>query len=497
MLIFLYAFLSLSKKKKQEDITPTPKKGVLFFETFDGKATYDNWNVSQLSNYSGIWKVRTPPPPTSDIFEKMLILTTKDKYSAISTKLPKPILIREKPFILQFEFRAINNVTHSGAYIKLFDNPDFDPKSLSNETRQFLMFGPDFNGPKKIVSFYFFHENPKTHFKVEKSLKNPPKPRRDDLNHLYTLIVRPNGTYSILIDNEYVMNGEFMDSFNPPIIPPKQIPDPNVKKPSDWDDKEFIPDDSVQPPNFEYEKEFIPDKKHLNPPPGWLESEPKYIQSTKFHKPDNWDDELLGEWKPPLEKNPKCEKGCGKYYPPLVGNPNYIENWEPPMKKNPNYSGKWIQPLIDNPNYFEDYSPWKFPTFYAIGFELMTTDGNLGFNNILIADDEDSVVSWNSKFWIERKKYQTIKKHQIEKKNLPTQRPIKSPGQKTNIFRFGWEIIVENWVYMFTYDPIPTLLITFGLLFVIILFTCIVCSRFCSGEIDDPQTKNIKENKID
>ena len=163
--------------------------------------------------------------------------------------------------------------------------------------------------------------------------------------------------------------------------------------------------------------------------------------------------------------------------------------------KNPKFKGKWVQPLIDNPNYFVDETPWIFPTFYAIGFELMTADGNLGFNNILIADDENSVISWNSRFWKERKKYQTIKKHKIEKKNLPTQRPFKSPGHKTNIFRFGWEIFIENWVYMFTFDPIPTLLVSFGILFIIIFFTCIVCNRFFSGEIKDVADENEKDDQ--
>lgn len=494
MILFLFYFLSFAKKKKREDeITPTPKKGVLFFETFDGKGTYDRWNVSRLPNYTGIWKVQTAPPPTTDIFEKMLILTTKDRYSAISTIFPKPIFIRDKPFILQYEFRAINNATFSGAYIKLFDNPEFNPEQLSNETKQFLMFGPDFYGhKKKVVAFYFYHENPKTHIKVEKSLINPPQPPKDNLNHLYTLIIRPNGTYSILIDNENVKSGKFMDSFNPSIIPPKQIPDPNIKKPSDWDDNEYIDDFSVQPPDFSQESELIPDKKLLNPPPNWLLSEPKYIPIPGTQKPPNWDEELLGEWKAPLQQNPKCQNGCGKYYPPLIGNPNHISNWEQPKKKNPNYKGKWVQPIIDNPNYFVDNKPWEFPVFYGLGFELMTTDGKLAFNNILIADDEEEVIYWNSKFWKERKKYQLIKKHKIETKNMPTTRPINTGAHKTNIFRFGWEMLIENWVYMFAYDPIPTLFLTFGIFIVIILITCFTCNRLFSGEIipSDDEPKN-------
>ena len=74
-----------------------------------------------------------------------------------------------------------------------------------------------------------------------------------------------------------------------PAAPPRttqQIPDPDSKKPDDWDD----------------EPEFIPDPE--------------------ASKPEDWDDEDDGEWEAPTIANPK-HKGA----------------WKPKMMKNPDYKG--------------------------------------------------------------------------------------------------------------------------------------------------------------
>lgn len=44
--------------------------------------------------------------------------------------------------------------------------------------------------------------------------------------HHYALHLNRDNTYNILIDNEYVKNGSLFTDFEPPLIPPKEIPDP-------------------------------------------------------------------------------------------------------------------------------------------------------------------------------------------------------------------------------------------------------------------------------
>jgi calreticulin len=53
--------------------------------------------------------------------------------------------------------------------------------------------------------------------------------------HLYTLILNPDNTYEVLIDNEKAESGTLEEDWD--FLPPKMIKDPEAKKPEDWDDR--------------------------------------------------------------------------------------------------------------------------------------------------------------------------------------------------------------------------------------------------------------------
>ncbi|XXG48487.1 hypothetical protein AAC387_Pa02g2920 [Persea americana] len=85
------------------------------------------------------------------------------------------------------------------------------------------MFGPDICGyTTRKVHAIFSHNGQKYLIK-----KNDPC-ETDQLTHAYTLIVRPNATYSILIDNNEKKSGSLYTDWD--ILPPKKITDPNAKK---------------------------------------------------------------------------------------------------------------------------------------------------------------------------------------------------------------------------------------------------------------------------
>lgn len=62
----------------------------------------------------------------------------------------------------------------------------------------------------------------------------------DEYSHLYTLVVNPDNSYEVKIDNKKVESGSLEDDWD--FLPPKRIKDPEAKKPEDWDDREKIPD---------------------------------------------------------------------------------------------------------------------------------------------------------------------------------------------------------------------------------------------------------------
>jgi len=75
----------------------------------------------------------------------------------------------------------------------------------------------------------------------EKHMKNPPAIKTDKVSHLYTLIVRPDNSFEVLIDNERAVAGNLLEDFQPPVNPPKEIDDPTDHKPSDWvDEAEYV-----------------------------------------------------------------------------------------------------------------------------------------------------------------------------------------------------------------------------------------------------------------
>jgi hypothetical protein len=56
------------------------------------------------------------------------------------------------------------------------------------------------------------------------------------------LSISPDNTYSLSIDNDKPSTGTLLTDFNPPVNPPKEIDDPEDKKPEDWVDAKRISD---------------------------------------------------------------------------------------------------------------------------------------------------------------------------------------------------------------------------------------------------------------
>lgn len=68
----------------------------------------------------------------------------------------------------------------------------------------------------------------------------------DEYSHLYTLIVNPDNTYEVKIDNKKVESGSLEEDWD--FLPPKKIKDPEAKKPEDWDEREKIDDPDDKKP---------------------------------------------------------------------------------------------------------------------------------------------------------------------------------------------------------------------------------------------------------
>lgn len=139
---------------------------------------------------------------------------------------------KDKPLVLQFSVKHEQNIDCGGGYLKVFDC-SLDQKNMHGESPYLLMFGPDICGPgtKKVHVIF--------NYKGQNHLINKDIRCKDDVfTHFYTLIVKPDNTYEVLIDNEKVESGNMEEDWN--FLPPKKIKDPEAKKPEDWDDRVSI-----------------------------------------------------------------------------------------------------------------------------------------------------------------------------------------------------------------------------------------------------------------
>merc|ERR1712127_340115 len=156
------------------------------------------------------------------------------------------------------------------------------------------------------------------------------------------------------------------------LLAPKEISDPDDKKPSDWVDDSMMDDPE--------------DKK----PDDW--SDEKRIVDEEANKPDDWDDEEDGEWEAPMKDNPA-----------------YKGDWSVKRISNPAYKGVWEAKKIANPEFVDDDAVYKYDDFGFIGFDLWQVKGGTIFDNVIITDDVAEADAFVQK-WKTLSEVETAKK---------------------------------------------------------------------------------------
>ncbi|KAL2732820.1 calreticulin-like [Vespula maculifrons] len=337
------------------------------------------------------------------------IQTSQDaRFYALSKKFT-PFSNKDEKLVIQFTVKHEQNIDCGGGYVKVFDCK-LEQKDMHGETPYEIMFGKNsliitkaepkshwsnhyVDGKcyrnsesnsltyalvyhcgipvtKKRYSFVFRPDicgpgTKKVHvifsYKGKNLLINKDIRCKDDVyTHLYTLIVEPNNTYKVLIDNEEVESGELEADWD--FLPPKKIKDPSQSKPEDWDDKPTIPDPSdTKPENWD---------------------KPEHIPDPDATKPKDWDDEMDGEWEAPM-----------------IDNPEYKGEWKPKQIDNPNYKGPWVHPEIDNPEYIPDPELYLRKEICSIGFDLWQVKSGTIFDNVLITNNPETARTFGEEVW--------------------------------------------------------------------------------------------------
>lgn len=292
------------------------------------------------------------------------IQTSEDaRFYGISAKMDKTFTSGDKELVIQYSVKHEQNLDCGGAYIKLLPGK-VDQSKFGGDTPYSVMFGPDICGSSNKRTHVILHSNAKDENLL---INNDVNTETDDLTHLYTLVVRPDNTFEVLIDNKSVREGKLDEEFD--FLADKEIKDPEAKKPEDWVDNAKIPDPE--------------DKK-----PDGYDDIPEEIPDPDASKPDDWDDEDDGEWEAPT-----------------IDNPDYKGPWSPTMIDNPDYKGQWIHPMIPNPEYSYDDSMYKVckDGCTHVGFELWQVKTGTLFDDIIVTDSLEEAQKFAEETFFKKK----------------------------------------------------------------------------------------------
>eukprot|EP00941_MAST-03F_sp_MAST-3F-sp1_P006225 g6225.t1 len=446
LVVFFLLFCGFVNGQKYN---PRPGPSTIFYEGFNTKVhsfegadseKYDSQKVSIRTDVDGI------------VGDKVFMFEKDAQHYAQLAKFPATDEFDE--FVVQYEVRLLESHTCGGAYIKLLENdavPD-DAADFNSETDYVIMFGPDKCGSNNKVHLILKFRNPVSGEIEEKHAKGTPEMIvDDDQTHLYTLVLRQNGSYEIKVDGKKAKSGSFLskDDFEPPVFPDKVIDDLNDEKPDTWVDVKKISDpDATKPEDW---NETAP-KKIRDPdatmPDDWEEETPLKIPDPEANEPVDWDEEEDGEYSAPLISNPHCDtiSGCGPWEAPMIDNPEYKGKWSAPMIDNPDYIGEWSPKRIENPYYFDleshpDSHPLKnLPSLGAVAFEIWTMTKNMSFDNVLISTSQSEVNSFTEETFavkVEKQKANAIEKE--KKKREDARSSLLEDGSLKSLFQYVFE----------------------------------------------------------
>merc|ERR1711881_545026 len=307
---------------------------VYFEEDFSGDWE-SRWTQSKAKSDLGTFKVSAGKFYGDAEASKGLQTSQDAKFYGIMAK-TKEFSNEGKTLVVQYSVKHEQDIDCGGGYLKLA--PTMDAEKFAGDSKYNIMFGPDICGSSTKKTHVIFNYKDKN---LDK--KTEVRAESDTLSHLYTLIVKPDNTYEVQIDMNKVDSGSLAEGWS--FLEPKEIRDPDEKKPKDWVDEAEIDDPT--------------DKK-----------------------PDGYDDESDGTWEAPQ-----------------VDNPAFKGAWKAKRIKNPAYKGIWEAKLIANPKYVADDNLYKYANFGAVGIDVWQVKSGTIFDNILITDDVDYAKTAGEKGW--------------------------------------------------------------------------------------------------
>jgi len=342
-------------------------QGKIYFQETFGEGWEDRWVASKWKESEGTaGKFEAATGKWfRDAAEDTGIQTAQDsKFFGIASAF-ESFSNEGKELVIQYQAKYEKDVECGGGYLKIGPKLD-DLSTFGDPTPYNIMFGPDKCGYTKRTHLIFNYKGKNVLKKSDLSYKQ----EGEGTSHVYRMILKPDNTVKVEIDEEKVYEGSLKEDWE--MLKAKTIDDPDDKKPGDWVDDSMMDDPETKKPE------------------DWVEE--KRIVDADAKKPDDWDDEEDGEWEAPMKDNPE-----------------YKGDWNAKRISNPAYKGFWEAKKIDNPEYVDDDSLYKFADFGFLGFDLWQVKGGTIFDNIIVTDDVAEADVFTKK-WKELKEVEDAKK---------------------------------------------------------------------------------------
>jgi len=363
-------------------VAPTTAE-ILLKEQFNDESWSSKWTVpSEWKSKSelGDW-VHTAGKWYDSADDKGIQTGEDARFYGLSAKLDKPFNSSDgKDIVIQYSVKHEQGIDCGGAYIKLLPGGDkFVAANFGGDSPYGIMFGPDICGGTKRTHVILHSQKKNENLLIEKDVPC----EKDTLSHLYTLVVRPDNTFEVFVDNKSVRSGKLEDEFK--FLDPKEINDPDQSKPEDWVENKQMPDPTdVKPEGYDDTPEEIPDPD--------------------AKKPDDWDDEDDGEWEPPMEDNP-----------------DYKGPWTQKQIDNPDYKGNWEHPQVANPDYEYDEKMYAVcqDGCSHVGFELWQVKAGTIFDDIIITDSLEEAQKFAEETFFQKKDGEKAMYDEVNKSEEP------------------------------------------------------------------------------
>eukprot|EP01122_Echinamoeba_exundans_P015950 TRINITY_DN7944_c1_g1_i1.p1 TRINITY_DN7944_c1_g1~~TRINITY_DN7944_c1_g1_i1.p1 ORF type:complete len:404 (-),score=173.71 TRINITY_DN7944_c1_g1_i1:59-1270(-) len=326
----------------------------IYFEDTFASGDLDGWVISNWKKNEGSagkFEVSAGKFYNDAEADKGLRTAEDYRFYTISKALPADFTNKGKDLVFQFTVKHEQNIDCGGGYLKILPK-GLDQENFNGDSKYNIMFGPDICGSSTKRIHVIFEKNGQNHL-----IKKTIPAESDEYTHLYTLIVRPDNTYEVRVDNKEVAKGSLEEDWD--MLPPKEILDPEAKKPEDWvDEKEIVDPEDKKPEGYD--------------------DIPKEIVDPDAKKPEDWDDELDGEWEAPM-----------------IPNPEFKGEWKPKMIPNPAYKGEWVHPKVPNPEFKPNPELYVYDSNAFVGLEIWQVKAGTIFDNILVADSvAEAEAAW-------------------------------------------------------------------------------------------------------